>query len=77
MGLESSVKGKILSVAVNKLAASEPRTTLAGAILGGIVAANIDYGKLVQKDPQQVGNLVAAIAVVLLGYWSNHSALRA
>lgn len=75
MGLTGFVKGKIIGTIVDKLAQSEPRTTLAGAALASIVAANIDYNKLVQGDSQQIGNAVAAVIVVLLGYWTNHKSL--
>lgn len=70
-------EGTIIKVVVDKLAKSEPRTTLAGAALGAVVAANIDYGKLMQKDPVQIGNLVGAVLTVALGYWMNHGDLVA
>ena len=75
MSLTSLVKGKILGTVIDKIAASEPRTTIAGAALAGLVAANIDYNKLVQGDPQQIGQAVAAVIVALLGYWANHKNL--
>lgn len=75
MGLTSLVKGKIFQTVIDKLAQSEPRTTVGGMALAGIVAANIDYPKLIQGDPQQIGNLAAAIIVAVLGYYMNHSKL--
>ncbi len=72
MGIVGSIKGKIFSTVVDKIAASEPRTTALGFVLAGIQAANIDYGKLLQKDPQQIGQLIAAIVTALLGYYINH-----
>lgn len=77
MGLIASIKGKILKTAVNKVAASEPKTSILGALLGGIVAANIDYNKLLQGDPQQIGNAVGAAVVVLLGWFANNAHKKA
>jgi hypothetical protein len=73
VSIATSVKGSILRRVIENVRASEPRTSALGAVLGGIVAANIDYNKLLQGDPQQIGNLVAAIVVVLLGWFTNHS----
>lgn len=72
MSLSSFVKGKVLASFIGKVADSEPRTTVAGAALAGLIAAKIDYNKLVQGDPQQIGNAVAAVIVALIGYWTNN-----
>lgn len=76
MSLKDTVNGKIIGVVIDKVAKSEPRTTAAGVILGGIVAANVDYAKVLQKDPQQIGNLIGAVAVAALGYYTNHKKLQ-
>jgi len=75
VSLTSLIKGKVIQTVVDKVAQSEPRTTGLGFVLSGIVAANIDYNKLVQGDLQQIGNLVAAVVVALLGWFTNHSKL--
>ena len=75
MGLPSFIQGKILSTAVKKIADSEPRTTVLGFVLAGVEAAHIDYGKLLQKDPVEIGNAIGVVATALLGWYMNHKAL--
>lgn len=72
MSLTKSIEGTILGTVLKKVAASEPKTTILGVILAGAVAANLDYAKLLQGDPQQIGNAVAAIVVAVLGYYTNN-----
>jgi hypothetical protein len=76
MSLTSLVKGKIIGTVVDKISASEPRTTIAGFVLATVVASNIDYGKLSQGDPTQIGNLIGAIAAAVLGWFANHKNLQ-
>lgn len=75
MSLSKSIEGTILGTVVKKIAASEPRTTILGTVLGGVVLAQIDYGKLLAGDPTQIGNAVAAIVVAVIGYYTNHPSL--
>jgi len=77
MSLTTLIKGKILGTVISKMAASEPRTTIGGFILASIMAANVDYGKVFQGDPQQLGLLIAAPIVAVLLYYTNHSKLVA
>lgn len=72
MSLSTLIKGKILGTVISKVAASEPRTTIAGAALGGLIAAQIDYNKLLQGDPQQIAAAIAAVIVAVWGYFTNH-----
>ena len=72
MGLKTAIGGTVLRTVIEKVAASEPRTTALGATLGGLVASKIDYSKLLQGDPAQVGLAVAAVVVALMGYFTNH-----
>lgn len=75
MSIVSSIKGSIIGSIINNIAKSEPKTTALGAVLAAIQLANVDYGKLVQGDPEQVGRVVAAVVTALLGYFTNHKNL--
>lgn len=72
MSISSLVKGKILGTVIQKVADSEPRTTIAGAALSGLIASNIDYNKLVQGDTQQIATAIAALLVAVISYFTNH-----
>jgi hypothetical protein len=75
MSLGTSIKGTVIGIVLKKLSDSEPKTTALGATLGGLIAAQIDYSKLLQGDPTQIGNAVAAVVVTLLGYFTNNKKL--
>ena len=68
--------GKIIGLVIQKLADSEPSTTAAGAVLATVIAAQIDWVKVFEGDVNQVGNLVGALAVLILGYYTNHSKFK-
>lgn len=72
MSVGTAIKGKVLSIVINKVKDSEPTTSLLGVILGGVVGAKIDYSLLLQGDAQQIGNAVAAVVIVLIGWFTNH-----
>jgi len=47
-------------------------TTVLGAILAVVLAAsNVDYSKLVEGDPREIGKMVSSALVALLGYFTN------
>lgn len=46
------------------------KTTSIGAILSVVVATNIDYGKLIGGDHQEIGKLIGALLIGALGYYS-------
>lgn len=75
MSIKDSLEGSIIGKVLKNLSASEPVTTLLGAVLAGLVASKIDYGKLLQKDPDQIANAVSVVVVTLLGYYTNHGKL--
>lgn len=50
---------------------NDTKTTMLGAILGGLLAANVDYAKLLDGDPQAAGQLVGAAIAGLLGFYTN------
>lgn len=76
MSFSSMIEGTIIRAALDKIVASEPRTSFLGLLGGGVIAAKIDYGKLIQGDPQQIGNLVGVVVVVLIGWFTNHSRFK-
>lgn len=72
MSIGNSVKGAILSRVVSRLADDHDlKATILGAVLAGVVAVKIDYAKLLGGDPNEIGNLVAAVVVALIGYYTN------
>ena len=75
MSIKDSLEGSIIGKVLKNLQASEPVTTLLGFVLAGIVAAKVDYGKLLNKDPDQIANLVSAVVIAVMGYYTNHGKL--
>jgi hypothetical protein len=69
-------EGTIVKTIIDKIAKSEPRTTVLGFVLAGVIAAQVDYSKLMQKDPVQIGNLIGAIVTALLGYYTNNKSIK-
>lgn len=72
MSISSFAKGEFLKVLVAKVQKSEPKTTVLGAALAGVVGTQIDYNKLAQGDTQQIALLVAGILVAVIGYYTNN-----
>ena len=64
---------KFVKVAMIKafLKSNDNRTTLLGLIAGGLIAANIDWGKVFAADPMEIGKVAGAIVAVLIGYLTN------
>ena len=75
MSIKSSLEGTILGKILSNLSASEPRTTILGVVLAGIVASKLDYSQLIQGDPTQIANAVSAVVIAVLGYYTNHAKL--
>jgi hypothetical protein len=75
MSIKTSLEGTIIAKILSNLAASEPKTTILGALLAGIVATKIDYSQLLQGDPTQIANAISAVVITVLGYYTNHSKL--
>lgn len=73
MSVKTAIGGKVLSTVLTKLKESEPVTTISGATVASVIAANIDYSKLLQGDPTQIGLAIGAVATGVLGYYTNHS----
>ena len=48
-------------------------TTVLGLILGGLVAANVDWGLVLNGDRAQLGKIIAAVVLVLYGWSTNKS----
>jgi formate/nitrite transporter FocA (FNT family) len=71
MGLSSSIKGMMLKSFINKLASNDNKVTILSMVASTIIAAKVDYGKLVNLDPNEVGNMVGAIVIAVLGYYTN------
>jgi hypothetical protein len=75
MGLPNKIKAIFIDHFIKNLAKSEPITTVGGAVLAAIVAANVDYSAVLNKDPQQIANLASAVVVCIVGYYTNHADL--
>lgn len=50
---------------------NDTKTTVLGIMAGGLLAANLDWGKLLAGDPNQIGNAAGAVIAVLVGYYIN------
>lgn len=71
----NALKGKIIDATIKNFSKSEPRTTLAGFVVAGVVASNVDWSLILNKDPSEIGKVVAALAVAVMGYYTNHADL--
>lgn len=64
--------GKAISNTVKDVAKSpDHQATAVGAIGAGLIAANIDYGKLLQGDSTEIGKAVGATVLAVVGYFFN------
>lgn len=68
--LKRKVVNKMVNDQIGKVS-SDAKTTALGVILGGIQALNIDWVKLFTGDGGEVGKTASAVALLLLGYFSN------
>lgn len=75
MGLVAFTKDKMIGGALKKLADSEPRTTISGWVLAGIVGANVDYDKVLNGDRTEQSKLVGAAVLAVFSYFVNHKKL--
>lgn len=50
---------------------SDTQTTVLGLVAAGLLASGIDWNKLVQGDPDQIGLLVGTVVAILFGYLTN------
>ncbi len=72
MSIKSALQGDFLKAALNKVATSnDTKTTVIGYAAAAAIAAGIDWGKLFQKDPNELGKLAGAIVAALFGYYTN------
>jgi hypothetical protein len=76
MNLKSDIEGGILSRVVANFAASEPVTTCLGFVLAALVGAHINYSLLLQGDQTQIANIISVPIIALLGWFTNHKALK-
>lgn len=72
MSIVTAIKGDIVKAALKKVAGdNDTKTTALGTIAAGLLASQIDWGKLFQKDPTQIGLLVGTVVTLLFGYFTN------
>lgn len=69
--------GKLVAVtavksALRKFASdNDAKTTLLGVLASGILAADIDFGKLFTGDVTEITKAVSAVVALLLGFYTN------
>lgn len=72
MSIPNFIKGDIIKSALKKVAGSnDTKTTVLGVAAAGVIAAQIDWNKLFQKDPAQIGLLIGTIVTAVFGYYTN------
>lgn len=70
--LPNFFKTEVIKVALKKVAGdNDTKTTVLGVAASAVLAGQIDWGKLFQKDPQQIGLLVGALVTAVYGYYTN------
>lgn len=66
------IKARILRGFLGGLARSnDTRTTVLGVVAASLLAAQLDWAKLLQGDPDQLGLAAGAAVAALFGYWTN------
>jgi hypothetical protein len=50
---------------------SDKATTLAGLTAGGLTAATVDFGKVLNGDQGEIIKLLIAVALAALGHFTN------
>lgn len=68
--LKRKVVNRMVDEQIKKISA-DTKTTAIGVILGGLQALNIDWVKLLTGDVGEVGKTASAVALLLLGYFTN------
>lgn len=76
MGIPNFIKGDVVKIALKKIAGdNDTKTTVLGAAASAVLLAQIDWGKLFQKDPNQIGLLIGALVTGIFGYYTNKSSV--
>lgn len=74
MGVPNFVKADIVKAALKKVANdNDTKTTVLGVVGGAVLASQIDWAKLFQHDPGQIGLLIGTIVATAFGYYTNKS----
>jgi len=50
---------------------NDTRTTVLGIVAAALLAAQLDWSKLLHGDPDQIGLAAGALVAALFGYWTN------
>ena len=72
MSVESWYINRKLKGAYMKLN-NDNKTSVLGVVLGAIVVLNIDYSKVFQLDPAEMGKLAGAVVTAVLGFYVNRT----
>jgi hypothetical protein len=66
------VKGAFAKALVGKIATdNDTKTTVLGLVAAGLLAGQIDWGKLLNGDSAEIGRAVGCVVTALLGYYTN------
>jgi hypothetical protein len=66
------IKADFTKALLSRVAASnDTKVTILGIAAGGLLAANLDWGKLFHGDSAELGKAVGAVVAVLIGYYTN------
>ena len=74
MGLTNSIKGKVVDVVLKRLSDGDKGSTSLGLVAGGLIAANVDFGKVFDffNHPDNSADMIEfakAVAVVISVVW--------
>jgi len=64
---------KVIKNVLSKISADH-KTTIVGVLGAALLSANIDFGKLIEGDADQIANSVSAVVLALIGYFTNKEA---
>jgi hypothetical protein len=70
--LPAFIKADFLREALKRVASSnDTKTTILGVGAGALLAANLDWTKLLHGDSGELGKATGAVIVAALGYYTN------
>jgi len=73
MGLPNFIKSDIIKTVLKKVSSDpDTQTTVLGVAGGALLAANVDWGKVIgQHDGVEIGKAVGALIVAIFGFYTN------
>jgi hypothetical protein len=56
---------------LKSIASNDKKTTVLGIVAGALLAAQIDFGALINGDSTAIGQAAGVVVATLIGYYTN------